>query len=88
MVPPKTRRITPFLTIPEGMARLFLDFFGERTPSRAGFGALAETVFLIPIPEKVRDREGAITSTRGARSPRSHLSELKPTPSVANRTLV
>ena len=28
MVPPKTRRITPFLTIPEGMARLFFDFFG------------------------------------------------------------
>jgi hypothetical protein len=27
MVPPKTQRITPFLTIPEGMARLFLDFF-------------------------------------------------------------
>ena len=32
---------------------------GSPRASRAGFGALAETVFLIPISRKVRDREGA-----------------------------
>ena len=35
MVPPKTRRITPFLTIPEGMARLFFVFLGGARRPRA-----------------------------------------------------
>src|SRR5439155_26394296 len=31
MYPPKARRITPFVTIPTGMARLFLEFFRTET---------------------------------------------------------
>jgi hypothetical protein len=40
---------------------------GAHAPSRADFGALAEIVF---DPQKVRDREGAIASARGACAPR------------------
>jgi hypothetical protein len=46
------------------------EFFpGSARASRAGFGAIAETIFL-PFPGKVRDREVAIASTRGACAPR------------------
>jgi hypothetical protein len=44
---------------------------GSIRASRVGCGALAATLFLIRISEKVRDREGAITSTRGGRGPQS-----------------
>lgn len=37
------------------------ELWGAHAPLRAGFGALAETIF-----GKVRDREGAIARTRGA----------------------
>jgi hypothetical protein len=40
--------------------------WGAHAPSRADFGALAE---MILNPLKVRDREGAIASTRGACAP-------------------
>src|SRR6266403_1994746 len=43
--------------------------WGAHAPSRAGFGALAETIF--PKAEQVRDGEGAIASTRGACAPQS-----------------
>jgi len=38
MFPPKARRITPLVTIPIGMARLFFRFFlgGTRCPQRVG----------------------------------------------------
>ena len=39
---------------------------GSARASRANFGALAEMFF---NPSKVRDREGAIASTRGACAP-------------------
>jgi hypothetical protein len=42
------------------------DCRGVHAPSRADFGAIAE----ISFGEKVRDREGAITSMRGACAPR------------------
>ena len=42
---------------------------GSARASRAGFGALAETIFW-HASGKVRDREGAIVSTRGACAPR------------------
>jgi hypothetical protein len=42
------------------------NFWGAHAPSRADFGALVEIFF---ESEKVRDREGAIASTRGARAP-------------------
>jgi len=41
--------------------------WGAHAPSRVDFGALAETFFMAL---KVRDREGAIASTRGACAPR------------------
>jgi hypothetical protein len=50
---------------------------GSARASRAGFGTLAETNFVAEREgqsqerEKVRDGEGAITSTRGARAPQS-----------------
>src|SRR4051812_46728236 len=34
MSPPKARRITPFVTIPDGMARYFLILSVERSPQR------------------------------------------------------
>jgi hypothetical protein len=40
---------------------------GSTRASRVGCGALAATVSLVPISKKVRDREGAITSTRRLR---------------------
>jgi hypothetical protein len=42
---------------------------GSASASRARFGALAEAIFL-HASGKVRDREGAIASTRGACAPR------------------
>jgi hypothetical protein len=50
--------------------------FASRTDScrrgdRAGCGALAATFFLNFPPDKVRDREGAITNTRGECAARS-----------------
>ena len=50
------------------------EFWGAHAPSRADFGGLAE-IFSHPISTaagKVRDREGAITSTRGACAPRTN----------------
>ena len=46
-------------------------FRGAHAPSRADLGALAEITLEIGPSgsEKVRDREGAITSTRGACAP-------------------
>src|SRR5215472_14311996 len=41
MYPPKARRITPLVTIPIGVARLFLEFFwlgGTRCPQGVGRG--------------------------------------------------
>src|SRR5207245_5679020 len=43
------------------------NFWGAHAPSRADFGALAE---IFSESEKVRDREGAIASTRGGCAPR------------------
>jgi hypothetical protein len=43
MVSPKTRRITPFLAIPAGMARLFFSFFGLN-PVEAAVSAAARCV--------------------------------------------
>ena len=39
---------------------------GAHAPPRAGFGAVAETLSPASFLGKVRDRERAITSTRGA----------------------
>ncbi len=54
---------------------------GAHAPSRARFGALAETPSARQLvgsleSEKVRDREGAIASTRGACAPLSCANEL------------
>jgi hypothetical protein len=43
-------------------------FRGAHAPSRASFGALAETP-VSPVRGKVRDHEGVIASTRGACAP-------------------
>jgi predicted HAD superfamily Cof-like phosphohydrolase len=47
------------------------EFWGAHAPSRADFGALAEIFFQLisTAAGKVRDREGAIASTRGACAP-------------------
>jgi len=43
---------------------------GSARAARAGFGALAKTIFAFFHPEmKVRDGDGAIASTRGACAP-------------------
>jgi hypothetical protein len=52
------------------------EFWGAHTPSRARFGALAETLSTRqPVRfskfAKVRDRDAAIASTRGACAPQS-----------------
>jgi hypothetical protein len=47
---------------------------GAHAPSRAGFGALAETI----SPRKIREREGAFASTRGACAPQIHAFTVAP----------
>jgi len=52
-------------------SRLSHTFWGAHAPSRASFGALAETL-VPPVSTargKVRDHEGVIASTRGACAP-------------------
>ena len=48
------------------------EFWGAHAPLRADFGASAEIFFQLvnTTAGKVRDREGAIASTRGACAPR------------------
>jgi len=55
------------------------EFWGARAPSRARFGAPAETSstrqpVIFSKFEKVRDRDGAIASTRDACAPQSRAS--------------
>ncbi|HYJ03772.1 MAG TPA: nitrous oxide reductase family maturation protein NosD [Chthoniobacterales bacterium] len=60
-------------------------FPGSARASRAGFGAIAETIFLTGS-RKVRDGEGAIASTRGACAPQIFLIALCLTTSLGAAT--
>ena len=57
--------------------------WGAHAPSRAGFGALAETNFEALRKDKVRDDEGVIASTRGACAPQSEVPTYGPAKAVA-----
>ena len=61
---PSIERRTPNIELNWRDDLRVVPFREAHAPSRAGFGAVAETLSLIPF-QKVRDRDGAVTSTRG-----------------------